>query len=725
MRGFVLQVLLACLLTGVVAAGSASAEPILNQALWIDGHQYTAELTLNTRLDDVLGDHAKLLRAEHYHGKLSGAPDSWVRLTRSASGWSGLAYLSGQLHVLGGAAASAQPAAMSLSQDTMPTCASEHSHDEFAITPGSLASPMMVQQVSANYDTLCADTVNGDCLMLELELAFDLEFQTDYPDDFQDRAVSILNMVEGFYQAQLGIVFDALSVEFLGSQLFTTSTNANELLGDVQAKLANDQVPFIQNDSAIFHLISGRDFDGSVAGLAYVGTVCNANGYASGITNAFGNDSITALVVAHEIGHNLGARHDDPLANGCGSGYIMAPSISASATSFSSCSEGDIEGTISDLSAVEQCFNFPADIGLVASLANASEVNRNQAFVAHFDVRYEQAYAAADRFTLTGSVPAEEGTLQVVTVDGQPCTLALDGASYDCGEMDSPSDGLQVSVQALGIGAQFNLTQNVALISDSGDVIDIALANDQLATEFAVISKLPTDLAVTTEGVNLRLTWQDHADDESGYRVERRVEGQGSYTILTNALAASSETYLDASAEANVVYQYRVSAVGGDWDALPSNVASGVYYTEPATPAGLSVRVDDGAVLLSWDDRADNETHYLVERLRSGTDTWLTIASLAANSEAFVDTTAVPELEYRYRVFAANSQVSASSNLATAVVPQVEEEPADHGGSGAQTQSRASDGDDSGSSGGGGATGWGWWLFALLALCRRCTRRAS
>lgn len=713
MPGFVVRVFLACLLSGVAWVGPAHGNETQTLAIWVGGYEYLAEITPNTRLDGSLGDHANLVRDQHYQGHIPEDANSWVRVSNGEDGWTGMAFLHGQLHVLDGQATSDQVAVMSFSHDQMPTCGADHVHSEYSITTESMASAMMVEQVSANFDTLCADTVNGDCLMMELELAFDLEFQNAYPDDFQDRAVSILNMVEGFYQNQFGILFDVLSVEFLGNELFTTSTDANTLLSDVTGKLSSDEVPFVTNDSAIFHLISGRDFDGTVAGLAWVGTVCSSNGYASGVTNTLGSNSLTALVVAHEIGHNLGAQHDDPANNSCGGGYIMAPYVDGGASSFSSCSETYIKDTISGLSSVGQCFNFPADIGLTASLANAAEVNRNQSFQAHFDVNYDQAYAAADRFALSGSIPAEEGQLQSVSLDGQPCTVIADGTGYDCGEVASPTDGMQVSVQAVGSGTQFNLTQIVGLISDSGDVVDVAAGNDQLVTSFTVVSKAPTGLSITNEGADLRLDWQDHADDESGYRVERRAEGEGSYTTITSALAASAQTYLDTSVQANVVYAYRVSPVGGDWDGIPGNIASGAYYTEPAAPDALTVVAENGSARLSWQDRADNETHYLVERLRRGSDTWLEIASLAADSEAFVDTTAVPELTYHYRVFAANSLISESSNQATVVVPLGEEE-GDAGGddSAAQTHARAA----SESSGGGGAIGWGWWLLVLLAI---------
>jgi len=99
-----------------------------------------------------------------------------------------------------------------------PQCGLDHAHTEAEISPDSIMSPMMAQAVSASYDSLCENRVAGACLLLELEVAFDRQFQDRFPGDYVDRALSILNMVEGFYFEQLGIGLDTLSMTFLQSE---------------------------------------------------------------------------------------------------------------------------------------------------------------------------------------------------------------------------------------------------------------------------------------------------------------------------------------------------------------------------------------------------------------------------------------------------------------------------------------------------------------------------
>lgn len=85
------------------------------------------------------------------------------------------------------------------------------------------------------------------------------------------------------------------------------------------------------------------------------------------------------------------------------------------------------------------------------------------------------------------------------------------------------------------------------------------------------------------------------------------------------------------------------------------------------TPTHLTFTVDNnnGAVNLSWMDRAVNEANYEVERSDDGGDTYSLVQTLPSDSVSHTDAGAMPAMQYRYRVRAGSgNDRSAFSNVA-------------------------------------------------------------
>ena len=85
----------------------------------------------------------------------------------------------------------------------------------------------------------------------------------------------------------------------------------------------------------------------------------------------------------------------------------------------------------------------------------------------------------------------------------------------------------------------------------------------------------PSGIAAAVDGLGIEVTWTDNATDETGFRVERSVDGSGVWTILDGGVAANSTSYTDNDVEGSTDYLYRVIALRG-----PSQSA----YDEMATP---------------------------------------------------------------------------------------------------------------------------------------------
>lgn len=91
--------------------------------------------------------------------------------------------------------------------------------------------------------------------------------------------------------------------------------------------------------------------------------------------------------------------------------------------------------------------------------------------------------------------------------------------------------------------------------------------------------------------------------------------------------------------------------------------------TAPAAPSTpVATATSPTSVGLSWTDNASNEQSYTVERSSDG-NTFAPIASLAANTASYADTSAAAATTYWYRIAAVNTIGKASSGAASVTTP--------------------------------------------------------
>ena len=120
--------------------------------------------------------------------------------------------------------------------------------------------------------------------------------------------LSIMNQVDGIYQQKLGITFNV-------SYQHTWATSA-----DPYSATAADQMLYEFTDywnanmggqsRDLAHLWTNRQMDGNIAGIAWLGTVCQDVAHSYGVSLRV-SDGFKYGITAHEIGHNFGASHPD------------------------------------------------------------------------------------------------------------------------------------------------------------------------------------------------------------------------------------------------------------------------------------------------------------------------------------------------------------------------------------------------------------------------------
>ena len=142
-----------------------------------------------------------------------------------------------------------------------------------------------------------------------------------------------LNVVDGIFSQQVGVAIVASELKVFDSSTdpFTTA-NAESLLDQVGTYRAS--TPVIAA-TGLAHLVTGRDLTGDTVGIAYIAGVCE-NEIGVSLSERFFDPFMSALIAAHEFGHNFGAPHDGE-AGPCrttSSGYLMSPEVSGSSDLF-------------------------------------------------------------------------------------------------------------------------------------------------------------------------------------------------------------------------------------------------------------------------------------------------------------------------------------------------------------------------------------------------------
>ncbi len=230
------------------------------------------------------------------------------------------------------------------------------------------------------------------------------------------------------------------------------------------------------------------------------------------------------------------------------------------------------------------------------------------------------------------------------------------------------------SYSDIGLNASTTYIYRVVAYNADGDS---PWSNEASATTDALPNPpaAPSSLAATAAGTDaINLTWTDNADNEDGFRIERK-EGAGAYVEIATP-GANVESHSDTGLNPSTTYTYRVVAYNADGDSPWSNESSATTDALPNPPAAPTDLVATAAgteqIDLTWNDNADNETGFKVER-KTGTDAFAEIATVGANVVSYSDTGLTASTTYTYRVVAYNGDGNSSySNEASATT---QEEP--------------------------------------------------
>jgi fibronectin type 3 domain-containing protein len=173
----------------------------------------------------------------------------------------------------------------------------------------------------------------------------------------------------------------------------------------------------------------------------------------------------------------------------------------------------------------------------------------------------------------------------------------------------------------------------------------------------------PSDLTATALSQTLiQLTWTDNSDDETGFRIERKLEPSGAFELITT-VGANVTYHYNAGLQPGTTYTYRIRAFNGIGESENSNAATAATDPLPAPPAAPSDLTAAAAghqrIDLTWSDNSANEDGFRIERKlgpEASSDPFVEVATLGVDVATFGDSGLEPETEYCYRVLAFNAE---------------------------------------------------------------------
>jgi hypothetical protein len=502
--------LLAFLALAATAAASAQqiryAEPVAIQASGANaqfdayGRRFNLTLADNGRVLANLPAQRKLQLRPYklLRGTLDGQPGSWVRLTESAAGVEGAIWDGHDLYAVTSygriAGDLTTPLAVSPGQTVIYRLSDARDllpRDFCALQDDVVSAHKQdpLQQYRQMVGELQGVATSKVSRQIEIALIADSVFAASESNDPTAAMLARLNIVEGIFSEQVGLLVLATDVRILSpdEDPFSGTKPATllEQLGKYRAATPSVRA------RGLAHLMTGRNLDGTTAGIAYVNSACEAERGVSLSERSYGT-TVSAIVMAHELGHNFGAPHDGESGGACAKvagGYIMSPTVSGYAN-FSQCSL-DIMRPVIEAASCVTAADF-ADIAL-ATPSSSLNAEGGVAFTLDYSVRSVGTKPVEDvAFNL--SLPDGAGlSLDAASAESASCSISGLTATCDFGPVPAGEQ------RAISITAHGMLAGNVAArarVSGSNDSLNSNNARD---VSIAISSGVDAAVSVSTD----------------------------------------------------------------------------------------------------------------------------------------------------------------------------------------------------------------------------------
>jgi len=240
------------------------------------------------------------------------------------------------------------------------------------------------QEVDIPITTTFSDAQGQVSQVAEIGIVIDSLYDEAIAGRGVSKAISTINSVDALYREKFGLALK-VNVVVLATDTATLPLNGNNLEENLNLfrdyRILSELLPA---DLALVHLFTGINSGDDSIGLAFSGAACRTDGYDVSMSRPF---SFPVILTAHEIGHNLGASHDDETLE-CRdiNDRLMFSQINFDTTTeFSSCSVSAITTRLQQSACYSAAINMELDITQLESnqvLATVTNLDDSRAFPA-------------------------------------------------------------------------------------------------------------------------------------------------------------------------------------------------------------------------------------------------------------------------------------------------------------------------------------------------------
>ncbi len=323
--------------------------PLTGKTQWLDSG-------LNSQLPPAIGI---------FDGVVEGVTGSWVRVVLEKDSITGVVNIDGKQHRL-------QPANLIGTLDyyqpqsrKIDPLSGMHSDladsvqglDSLEAPPASVMSNLQSR----------ARNVKTDIRAVPVSIVVDSQFDRYYAGGGMAAALNSLNIADGVYR-ELGLALtlgEALTFAESSDPMNLGAVTLESILRSFRDYRLQYSTLFA--NSALTYLFTGNPKTDVTLGLAWINTACRLDGYDVGVTtpSTFGD-----VLLTHELGHSLGAKHDTDTECDDNSRSLMWPNISSNTEiEFSICSKASVLQ-----SRAKSCLENSVNLSLSAASAGASLV---------------------------------------------------------------------------------------------------------------------------------------------------------------------------------------------------------------------------------------------------------------------------------------------------------------------------------------------------------------